>query len=311
MKRLSILLVLLLAGCSDAPAASGEEPTGATPMTAPTWVEGMYWTYATPEGSAALIVTNATAETYVLDTNLDAMAYYHARSVADEGRGISYLGNIGAIDLSGSQGSDAVRYYQWPLVDGLTWQSQWDDETLTIQARPEGDGFAMEARNESGELRVRYDYDPALEWFSYMHFYGNDTVEYALDLEASGENYTGEYVRYEALDVVATGSAGLQESRSITTNGAYNTLRFTYDVACTGTGHMEFKFGRKTTDDPASQLLADDVVNQSSPCGNSFQDTIITANDVTAWQVFKLIVSNEPVTSSYELLQMRIVHFQL
>lgn len=133
------------------------------------------------------------------------------------------LGRIGAQLETTAFGSDWSWMYRFPLQDGATWTGSveglinWNTYNfsgfdITLQATydeaidtPHGDfpGLWIEGTTEDGELLARYNYVPAIGWFSHFWLYDWDTQEpedfmfHAMSMGTS-KNYTGPFYQAEA-----------------------------------------------------------------------------------------------------------------
>lgn len=203
-----LLLVPLLSGCvddaNDPPAdptvgPSDDDPRIVSEVTAPTWRVGDYWTYKPTEGDdATLVVVRETDQDWHIGTDSEDLSFFHAREE------VSNLGAQRKSDLAGSQGSDRVVYFQWPLTDGANWTTTWDGVQRQVTATDNGDRtWTFEAR-EGDVLAVRYEYDPDARWFTKLDFLAPDgSVAFGWTLQESGNNWTGEVLQWELETVLA------------------------------------------------------------------------------------------------------------
>lgn len=223
------ILVVAAAGCSSAPEGPVATTTPAADIgmmaTPPTLHVGQWWTYTTTGGRAGdptmtIVVSGETGTDYTMDTKDPNLAW------ADHQQDISYLGPQRKADLAGSQGSDRVQFFQWPLADGKTWTTMWDHETKTILVKALGAGkFDLTATNSSG-VYAHYGYDEAVGWFNALHFVAPDgSPKFSATLQSHGGNFTEDLVRWDADVVVDT-----QGDLSQVTPGT-----ITYDVPTTAT----------------------------------------------------------------------------
>lgn len=114
----------------------------------------------------------------------------------------AFMGEFGP-GLDGLRKDDPpVRFYDWPLVDGKRWETEWFGTDMEVTATydaaipgPRGPeaGFRLVMAHE-GERLVSYDYLPSLAWWSRMAFASGFTMTVA---PVEGP-WHGEAVRAEA-----------------------------------------------------------------------------------------------------------------
>ncbi len=220
-RAIALVGSLILVGCLGAE-PSAPPPTGSSPEVAvvepmqlaaaapvdatapPDWVEGLYWhvrgiVNGTTGSEYDLVVTDASAAGYVLDTTDAGNAAYDAMW------DVSFVGRIGR-DLAGRQGSEPVRFFVWPLVDGAAWTTRWDglDVSLRATAAPAievpggtAPGFRIEGTAGNAPF-VSYTYVPALGWWSRIEW----EEGYALEVTAAGWAFDGTIFRGEAIELL-------------------------------------------------------------------------------------------------------------
>lgn len=271
----ALFVAVALAGCSDdgtpAAAPGGEDAMagdGPAPLEAPAWNVGDYWTYETSFGSTwDLVVTENGTSDYTVDTNDANLAFFHDQNE------VSYLGAIRKSDLAGSQGSDRVVYYAFPLQDGKTWSTPWDGETMQVTATRTGDASFTFAATADGTLVYTYAYDAADRSLSEFRGYdANGTETFAMDLVDRGNGYTGDLVRVDADVVVEESAGGPVTSTDLITVPSIEVgdLYLNFQVTCpaveaTAGAAFAFAIG------PAENLLEptsmnDDGYNFAEPC---------------------------------------------
>lgn len=128
------------------------------------------------------------------------------------------LGTIG-VDLETSGfGSDWSWMYEFPISHGKTWTGSveqllnWNtynftDHALTMTATYEAridtplgfyPGFWIDAIDQNGERLARYNYVPAIGWFSHFWIYdldaGGDTIMFHAMSMGTSKDYTGPYL---------------------------------------------------------------------------------------------------------------------
>jgi hypothetical protein len=212
---LAVAVAILFAGCTKpdglplpesgdgGPADSDADPVLAG-LQPPTWSTGHYWRYTSSLGiDFDFVVTQATGDDYILDTTIADNAWYHYLNE------VSYIGAIRKSDLAGSQGTDRVRYFDFPLEKGKSWKTDWDGVERTITITAAGKTFDFEAR-EGERLAVSYTYDPAKGWFTKSTFHGDEGDE-TVTLAEHRTGWTGEVHRWTAegpLMVSTSGAVG-------------------------------------------------------------------------------------------------------
>ncbi len=194
------LLVAMLAGCSD-DKAGGESPVDdptAESLEAPTWVLGQSWTYTTIDDEVfdVVVALDAGAD-WELHTNDIEVAWYHF------GDDISYLGKVRKSDLAGSQGSERVKFFDFPLEHEKTWSTTWDGESVTLTAHGVDAGFHIVAM--AGEaMFAEYTYSREAGFFDSLMFYNLTTgdEQWGLELTGTDAEFTGNVYRYVDQEVL-------------------------------------------------------------------------------------------------------------
>ncbi len=223
------------------PEAEPEQESGA--IGAPAWNVGDYWVYDNGDGGETiLVVVEATPTDWMIGTASETSAFFDA--LFD----ISTLGPQRRSDLAGSQGSTRVEFFRFPLVDGATWTATWDDAPRTIQvtAGPR-DLFSFEATSEDGSLFATYTYDPEAKWFRTLDFFEPDgTPQWSNTLRESGEEWTGEILRYGVDEVFQRDSSTEATPQGMdlalvdfTQEAGHTDVFLAWDVVCS-TGHFFF-----------------------------------------------------------------------
>jgi hypothetical protein len=217
-------MTFLLAGCAgrtaveapglvDGPAGLDGMLAGSGNATAPTWSVGQWWDHHWYFGPAdtvgfvvkAIVVENGT-DGYRLATDEAVDAASHAAFYFHD-QGVMSPTDWTVRDFGGAF---QMPYYSFPLSDGKTWRAQEENLdfalqrvsrqlTLTATAIDGTPGaFLIEARDEAGDLRGRWDYQPAIGWFSDYRLYQpgtQDAEQYSIRMvhEAQGLGWTGTY----------------------------------------------------------------------------------------------------------------------
>lgn len=191
------LPLLLAAGCTAPGEPSGEPPDGAPPAPGavadpPPWQLGDHWDYTSTDGEPfSLVVADETASDWILATNAAGIAYFDARFDA------SYLGPVRKSDLAGSQGSDRVQFFRFPLADGDAWTTPWDDLDLRVTVSETAPGRYRLEGHAGERLHVAYEYSHDTRFFDKAEWYdANGTVSWGFQLDSSGRGFTGTLHRY-------------------------------------------------------------------------------------------------------------------
>jgi hypothetical protein len=197
-----LLAALPLAGCSgDAPAddpvlgPDGEPVEGGVDL--PQWAVGDWWSYGIEAGAGGesapttYVVTADQGADWWMDTDSPERAFQDARD--DNSR----LGAQRKSDLAGSQGSDRVQFFQWPLEANATWTTRWDRQDATIRVEAVDDrGATLSAHNATHRMYT-YRYDAAAGWFQRLDRHGPDgAVAFTLLLLDHGTSWKGTAVRW-------------------------------------------------------------------------------------------------------------------
>ncbi len=189
------VLALVFSGCTDAP-AEGDPQTGAGAQNGETlvseWEIGDHWTYESPNGTASVVVTGEQGGDWILETDDEELALINTQD------DLSWMGVIRKSDLAGSQGSQRIKFFDFPLEDGKQWTTTWDGESTTITATLVEDGkFRMDAQM-GGEPYAEYVYDAEVGYFEEITWIGiMDGQDWGLSLTDNGQGFSGTVHRYE------------------------------------------------------------------------------------------------------------------
>ena len=220
----------------------GDDP--ATHILAPAWQVGQWWTLSSEQATAPFthVVSGDAGPDWVMDTDSPDIAFFDARF------DISFLGSVRKADLAGSQGSERVKFFDFPLTAGKQWTTTWDGLAIAVKvASVEGGVARVEARHANGTLYADYTYDAKAGYFRDYAFYAPDgvTVGFAARLAASGANFTGDLVRwdletlYELHGPLAPGFQGFSVDTGI------SDVWLDLGVACSS-GAFSIQFGAAT-----------------------------------------------------------------
>lgn len=210
------------AALGDAPALTVLDPetVRARGVPAPAWRPGNAWTVSfEPSGFACrLVVMEPNASGYRQASACEGAPYLASEDAVFQ---YAFMGEFGE-GLEGLR-ADAppVVFYQWPLVDGKRWATEWFgfemDVVATYDAKvpgPRGEepGFRLTMAHE-GETIVEYDYVPSIGWWSGIRIQGGFRMEVeAFDPEWRGEAYVARAEARLAID----GNTGFRFPRSFT-----------------------------------------------------------------------------------------------
>lgn len=231
-----LLLLPALAGCTAeapvlegqpynpvpaAPAALGPgavpgeaNATGDVSFDAPaSWDVRWWWRYrVTDDGAGRVdtrVVTADIGSAWFVDTDSPDTAYFDA--LFD----VSSLGRIRKADLAGDQRGQTVEYFRWPLVANSTWSTLWDGRQRAItvlgptQASVGGKTYpamALQA-SENNAVTVRYNYVPAVGWWSFTDFSGPGG-SFRTELAEWGTDYNGTIAQARVQEVYRDAADG-------------------------------------------------------------------------------------------------------
>jgi hypothetical protein len=310
------LAAVLLAGCSgDAPAKDPVVGPDGTPLVEgtlplPSWTVGDWWTYgievgAAEESATTYVITRDEGSDWWMDTDSPERAFQDARD------DISRLGPQRKSDLAGSQGSDRVEFFHWPLTANDTWTTRWDGNEVTIRVESvDPDGATLTARNATS-LVYTYRYDAEAGWFGRLDRHGPDgSVAFTLLLLQSGSAWEGTAVRWTLetlLDEEAPASPGfsLNAMPGLDVPAGTTDLWFSYTVPCDpqGGGYtIELR-----PEDPAS---GDTPYQASGQCNGDvvFAGVAVAQPTAPSWALAMTFGSAPtPNGLSYELLARTLV----
>lgn len=253
------------AGADDDAGRAVTRPPASTDR-APTWNIGDYWVYKDGAGNQnTFAVSGDTGTDYIIDTDSELFAFFNALE------DISTLGAQRQSDLAGSQGSDRIEFFRFPLQDGATWTTTWDGATRTITTTALGDGtYGFASNAEDGTPHARYTYDPAARWFGALEFLAPDgTTLFANQLVEAGTGYTGELIRYDIETVFDRnddeGDTPVQYdavTAEFTQSETHTDVFLSYGASC-GAGHILFTV---VPDEPTSDTQGH---SDNTPCPKS------------------------------------------
>lgn len=297
----------------DASPALGLADGTAAPATSdgvPLWQVGDFWEFQTTGGGQAattFVVAKSTGSEYLLLPTDEETALYDA--VFD----VSFVGRTSAKDLSGRQGDTAVKFFQFPLSDNLSWTTTWDGEERTITAKaaqvktPLGStaGFDLVARNATGADKVRYSFAPSVGWFTRYEFLEGDEVAYTAELARSGHGFVGSPLQAEARQIVmAHSTTGFTSATSpFTVNEGETRLAVVWGVGGVAAAWSGFLLdGNRTKHDiggPASYYVnsgaGDVAVIDASPGPWHYSFTYAGAPTVSGFGVILSAVKFTPL----------------
>jgi hypothetical protein len=233
-----VLACLLLAGCAggkgsdgaggirSASVTRGGASGPETPISLPAWAVGDFWTYTVNDVPATYVITSETASDWIMETDSAE------RSFSDLRDDVSRLGPQRKSDLAGSQGTDRVEFFRWPLTTGMDdWTTSWDHEAVRIHVIGANPGFTeLEARLVNATAAdpplYKYTYDDTVGWFRELtHYAADGSAIVTLKLTASGHDWTGDLARWDVNTILDEGGSLAQ---GIERSG-------TYDVPLTAT----------------------------------------------------------------------------
>lgn len=318
--RLSfILAAVLLAGCASPQEASPNalETTQVTagPLVAnlsvvdvPLWSVGDAWVldiYSNDEHSAGtLVVSAADSDAYTIVTTSDSSAMF------DAAFDVSYVGKIRADNLAGSQKDQPVKFYDFPLADGKSWSTPWDQTTVNLTATfapkiatPLGPQPGFTIKGEArGEDYVEYDYVPALNWWSRLAFVSDN---YGFTVTGVAHNWTGEYKVGASKTLLTMGTA---VPIATTPAGSFTVDAGQSSVLLTISSHSE-QFARAfTLIDPNHQPHATQSVNNFENSPNPSREFTVESLPPTAgeWRVIAPTIHDPTASFTLTVRQIAI-----
>jgi hypothetical protein len=286
------------------PHAIGPADENGTIAAPPTWTVGQYWRFRSSSGFAddARVVTADAGATYVVDTSSPQSAYFDALS------DISTLGPIRKADLAGSQHGSFVEMYRWPLTANTTWTTPWDGVTRTVSvvgpqtalvAGKSYPGMLLAASGGDG-TRVSYNFVPAVGWFSFIEFAGQQT--FRLDLAEFGPLYNGTIARAKIQELYHDEANGaLKPQGSFTVPGSQTFL----DALLSARGDQAgYAFSFTTPDNQVKGPFGVGPCGQN--CTLAWNQTFTPATPGT-WNVATLGNTQGGTVQAHSLLVVRAV----
>ncbi len=242
---LALLTTAALAGCAgdaDDPGAGGGGASdggndggvgaSASPLAAaPTWQVGDYWTYQSPRGAVTYVVAEDAGSDYIMDSSDLESVFMNVRDP------ISTMGPQAKADLSGSQGSQRVQFFQWPTIAGASWTTTWDGEEREVTVKETTQSTATMEAVTDDVLIARYTYDADAKWFSSLAFYyGQDEPVWSLSLTESGSGWSGSLWNLDAQQLVDYSKVGQTNEAGRFGVGAPTDLWISTHFRCTAQG---------------------------------------------------------------------------
>lgn len=229
-----IVVCLLIAGCSELPAEPEPEPPG--PVVPPPWQDGQWWTYSiVPPGGDAVQAT--------LVADLDERRLLASASgpvLSSTADGFGFTGTYDnwtrhGLVTSGYYGESEVRMAWLParLGNGTSWTSGTLKASVTAF---DGDNATIEYAFLS--TRVDAVYSLRAGWFTHLRLPSGETWR----LLDAGTGYEGEVWAVEQVVAVHDVLGTMLVSYP---SGGASVVRFTYDLACTEPGAIEFRLGHR------------------------------------------------------------------
>lgn len=233
-----MFIVVALAGCSDDTPSDADAPeSSGISIPAPQWDIGHWWTFQTMNATGAqttitAVVTGDEGGDWIVDTNDHQQALYDART------DVSYLGQVNKQTLAGSQGSDRVLFFDFPLELGKTWSANWDGARLNMEVMHiHDDGRAHIRAFEGSQQVIDYEYDASVGFFAYVDYLADGDSMFRMDLTDSGDAYTGEVVRYTLFEPIEfEGVAGAPVEAPFTLAEGVNELHVRTTLQCDAGG---------------------------------------------------------------------------
>lgn len=168
----------------------------------PEWRVGDAWLVRfNPQFSCWIVVGDAGPAGYAQGTSCQGDIPAGAQIAAND---YPYVGAFDHDLASTPREGEPIRFYDWPLTDGKTWDTAWFGRRVTVEAvfvesmpGPLGrePGFALTMRDaRSGAFLVTYDYVPSLRWWSGFEYASG----YAIAVEDAVRGWNGRVVMMEA-----------------------------------------------------------------------------------------------------------------
>lgn len=136
----------------------------------PVWRAGDAWRVQFNDGDPIcwMVVVSANESGYEQGVSCGDEGDFIAIDVAV--RGNTYVGSF-TTDLEGRHGDATTQWYDWPLVDGKTWTTEYAGVEMEVEATFAEDRFQLVMRDVEGQNDLlRYDYDPLVGWWTELAF---------------------------------------------------------------------------------------------------------------------------------------------
>lgn len=156
----------------------------------PTWVVGDAWAleFNAPDGlvCSTIVVEADPTGGYRLGYSCGKPDVDVVVATQVAGFGMFYVSAFSP-ELEGISGNGETRFFDWPLADGKTWETDWDGDAVEVAASYDGDGRFELTMRRGGEPFANYDYDPALRWWSGFEF----ATGYKIAIHEVGSKWRG------------------------------------------------------------------------------------------------------------------------
>ena len=174
---------------------------------------------------------------------------------------ISFIGPMSKSALSGKQGSQTIKFMDFPLEHGKSWNTDWDGVDRHVVAHAADGGkwhiIAHVGSDEVGDKYAEYVYDPAAGFFETMTFFNttDGSVSYQLQLDGNGDSFSGSAYRYTSIDpAVSMTQEGPGFGQAVFPVGTEQEVQIDYEHDC-GTTPGQILFGVMPPGEDGSQQI--------------------------------------------------------
>lgn len=284
-----LMTALPLAGCLAGSGPSGSAAGG--PVEDPGWEMGDWWRYRIQGTLPAPWMENwfhwtdevghrpklpiDTTATMVAYPESVHFGYVRVWGIATDSPRAFYASDAFDLPLPGAHWDLAygdrwnMTVWNWPLVDGKTWSTEFSNTTLDMTAERLDNAGRFEVRGQlqDGSTVLRYRYDPEVRWYTDLQILDrNGSTTVSVDLLDRGSGFDGSaYTQGGEVSGTCLGSGGptgIGECGVGHRAAEKGQTWFYYDLVVESPGHGKFTGARQGPNDVVHEVRFE----ETCPC---------------------------------------------